>query len=173
MALVDIIVGKKRRKHIEFVVVGEEGPGLRLGDIRWIEWDRSKTSPILRVEYADPKERTRVINIEISPTYRRRGWKLLREMFAEDSEVSQYWDDYVRFAEAQRDDPEGMTGKDFPRRMLPKALLELQDTAKVAKASRTDFEFSDGTKLSDPEPKKTAKQKLSASKSDDSPKPEA
>ena len=166
MALVDITVGKSRRKHTEFVVVGEEGRGMRLGEVRWIEWDRSKTSSILRVEYADPKERTRVINIEISPAYRRRGWKLLREMFAEDEAVAEYWNDYVRFADAQRDDPEGMAGKEFPRRLLPKALLEMQDTAKVSKASRTDFEFSDGSKLSDETPglkKAPAKRKTSAS----------
>lgn len=163
MALVDMKIGKRRRKHIEFVVVGEEGPGMRLGDIRWIEWDRSKTSPILRVEY-DSKERSRVINIEVSPAYRRRGWKLLRDMFEEDPEAAQYWDDYKRFADAQAEDPEGMKGKDFPEHMLPAALVEMRNTAKVSKADRTDFVFSDGSRLSEHGSKKAAPKKAAPKK---------
>lgn len=148
MPIVDMKVGRNRIKHLEFVVVGEEGPGLALGEVRWIEWDRSKTSPVLEVTYSD-KERTHVSRIMVRPKYAKRGWVLLRDMFADDKDAAPYWDDYVRFAEEQRRNPEGMHGKEFPRRMLPKALVEMQDQAKVSKADRTEFVFSDGSTLAD------------------------
>lgn len=152
MALVDIKVGKRRKQNVEFVVVGDEGKGTKLGDVRWIWWDRHKTPSIIEVTYADKKERTKVSRIQLAPRYEARGWRLLRDMFAEDPDVSQFWDDYVRFAKAQIENPIGMAGKDFPARMLPKALLELRSQGKMAKADRTEFTFSDGSTLS-PQPK--------------------
>lgn len=162
MPIVDMKVGRNRIKHLEFVVVGEEGPGMKLGEVRWIEWDRSKTSPVLEVTFTD-KERTHVSRIMVRPKYAKRGWVLLRDLFADDDEAAPYWDDYVRFAEEQRRNPEGMHGKEFPRRMLPKKLVEMQAKAAVSKAERTEFVFSDGSTLSEGgKPKRKPKTKPEA-----------
>lgn len=148
MAVVNIKTGRKRNKYVEFVVVGDEAKGCKLGDIRWVWWDRHKSSPMLKIDYRDPKERTQVKEIRLDGDYQQRGWRLLRDMYAEDPDRAKYWDDFVAFAEAQHTNPLGMEGKKFPDDRLPTALLEMRKRGSVAKAERTEFVFpSDGVKV--------------------------
>lgn len=148
MALVDIKTGMQRKKFVEFIVVGDEAPGCRLGDIRWAWWDRHKTSPMLRIEYRD-KNRTEVKEIGLDADYQARGWKLLREMYRDDPAKAKHWDDFVAFADAQMDNPIGMAGKAFPEQYLPTALVEMRKKSAVSIAERTEFVFPSGAKLSD------------------------
>lgn len=140
MALVNIKTGKGRQKFVEFVVVGDEDKGCKLGDIRWVWWDRSKSSPMLKVEWTS-KERIHVKEIRLHADYLRRGWKLLRDMYTEDPERKQHWEDFEAFAKAQVSDPLGMAGREFPEEYLPKALVEMRKKAAVEKAKRSEFVF--------------------------------
>jgi hypothetical protein len=144
MALVNIKTGKGRQKFVEFVVVGDEDKGCKLGDIRWVWWDRSKSSPMLKVEWTS-KERIHVKEIRLHADYLRRGWRLLRDMYAEDTEKAHHFADFEAFAQAQVQNPVGMKGEPFPEDRLPVKLQEMRSAQRKAEAEKVDFVFpSDG-----------------------------
>ncbi len=149
MALVDIKTGKSRTKFVEFVVVGDEGKGCKLGDIRWVHWDRHKTSPMIDVQYYDAKTRSRVQRIQVAAEFEKRGWRLLRDMYAEDSERSKHWEDFKAFTDRQMEDPASMVGKEFPEKYLPKKVQELRKQAEKSKAERTEFVFPSEAKAAE------------------------
>lgn len=165
MALVNIKLGKDRKKFTEFVVVGDEGKGCRLGDIRWVQWDRNTSSPLLAVTYKDA-DRDQAIEIRVHPDFARRGWRLLRDMYAEKGEPNaKRWDDFVAFSDAQARHQDAMHGKMFPEDWLPVELQEMRKRGKVDKADRFDFKLPGGENMSDlksEDPKSAGKRSRSA-----------
>ena len=165
MALVDIKLGKDRRKFTEFVVVGDEDKGCKLGDIRWVQWDRNTSSPLLAVTYKDA-DRDHALEIRVHPDFSRRGWRLLRDMSGDKGEQNAHrWADFVAFADAQALHPDAMHGKTFPEEWLPVELQEMRKRGKVDKADRFDIELPSGVKLSDltsEDPKGVSKRSRSA-----------
>ncbi len=141
MALVDIHTGKNRIKYTEYVVVGDEAKGCKLGDIRWVQWDRHKSSPMLEVFWVDPKTRTRVGRIQLAPEFEKRGWRLLRDMYEAEPAKRKHWEDWEAFCKAQKDNPAGMKGLPFKDEYLPDALLEMRRLAAIDKVDRTEFVF--------------------------------
>lgn len=173
MALVNIPLGRKAQNHVEWTVVGEEGPGMIPGDIRWQEWNKTCVPPQLSVEFeTHDGKRVACNRIGISAEYEKRGWATMRDLYEKDHERKQFWPDWVKFCEAQRSNPRGMKdedGKDipFPEDKLPRRVVELRKQGGIAKEKAAAFRFSDGSPLKvegdKPEPeKKPAKKAASA-----------
>lgn len=170
MALVDIKLGRETTDYIEPIVVGEEGPGMKPGDVRWAHWNQTGSPPQIQVDFeVIDKRRTRATRINMSPEYERRGWKLLRDLFAEDVKEQKLnpsdWDDYERFMKAQVRNPSGMKGEKFPEDRLPSGLKAMRSAGSQSVEKAQAFRFSDGRTLADL--KKPAPKKATAKKSGD------
>lgn len=168
MALVDIHTGKQNTVHYEWVVVGDNAPGCKLGDIRHIQWTRHHTSPLLEVDYVDTKERTRVQRLQVSAEFQKRGWVLLRDLYAQDPERAKHWADWTAFCDAQRSNKLGMKGREVPEKYLPRKLLEMRAEGGKSAAERNTFRFPSDEleemreELGVPEPSPAPKKKPSA-----------
>ncbi len=146
MALVDIQTGRGRKKFVEFVVVGDDARGCKKGDIRWVWWDRSKSSPLLKIGWIN-EERTAVNEVRVAAEYLKRGWTLLRDMYESEKRMDLFGD-FQAFAQEQIENPIGMTGREFPEDRLPKALQDIRSAAREHEAKAKAFKFpSDGKAL--------------------------
>ena len=155
-------VGKKTLVH---VVRGDGGvQPHKAGEILDTYFCRNGENHFLDVKWVSPGGiRKFVEEIRIKPYYRRQGWITLQDAYLAEKNESGY-QEYLEFSDAQRSDPVGMRGIDFPEDKLPVSVQSLRKKRFDSKASTKKWESAaeqakPTTPIADPKTKKPVKPK--------------